>query len=198
SDLADAYRRAVERRSKDDGFDFHYALAQLAAGDVLGHLYFVKKKLPVIEQQGELAIEPHDDDEWMRAVHLWLYSPQGTIHLPGLLKWLTSEVTADLRSAGLGPLIAYRLEGYEGVFDCGLPDSRYDWKYCGRYWFARAMAHQRLGHAQEARQCYARAVRWVKRIGEVADLRQDVRLAYVLLEAEVDRKEAESLIFASA
>ena len=197
TDAADDYRRAVEH-SKDDRFDLHYSLAQLAAGDVRGQQSFIKKRFSTSDDEGVLAIEPHDYDEWMRAAQLWLYSPQGTIRVPGLFKWVTNEVAREWRRCGLGPLAVYRLEEYENVFDCGLPDSVYGWRYCGRFWLARAMAHQRLGHAQEARQSYARAVRWVERIGEFANLRPDTRLVEILLEAEVLRREAESLIFASA
>jgi tetratricopeptide (TPR) repeat protein len=195
-EAADDYRRAVEH-SKDDRFDLHYSLAQLAAGDVRGQQSFIKKRFSTSDDEGVLAIEPHDYDEWMRAAQLWLYSPQGTIRVPGLFKWVTNEVAREWRRCGLGPLAVYRLEEYENVCDCGPPDRVYGWEYCGRFWFARAMAHQRLGDAQQARHCYARAVRWVERIGEFANLRPDTRLVDILLEAEVLRREAESLIFAS-
>jgi hypothetical protein len=115
-----------------------------------------------------------------------------------LLKWATSAVIEAWRRDGLGPLVAYRLEGYAELLDYGLPDRVKGWQHWGRFWLVRAMAQQRLGHTQVARQSYARAVRWVERIGEFAKLRQDTRLVNILLEAEVLRREAESLIFTVA
>jgi hypothetical protein len=58
------------------------------------------------------------------------------------------------------------------------------------------MAQHRLGNARLAREHYERANRWIGRRTRIARIRRDYRDAWILLQAEVLRREAEALLFA--
>jgi serine/threonine protein kinase/tetratricopeptide (TPR) repeat protein len=68
------------------------------------------------------------------------------------------------------------------------------WRYSELNWFPLALVHHRLGHPDEARQCFDKGIQWLERKGPPSPQRSARLLPQDWLEAQLLRREAEEVL----
>lgn len=113
-----------------------------------------------------------------------------------VVKWANQGVSAnhspwDFHVLGLAQYRAGQLaEALESLTKANVKG----WRYHELSWFALALVHYRLGHPDEARQCFDKGIEWLARVGPSGPDQPANLLPQDWLEAQLLRREAEELM----
>jgi serine/threonine protein kinase/WD40 repeat protein len=91
-------------------------------------------------------------------------------------------------------LAQYRAGQFDQALQSFTKGNAQPWKYWEINWFGLALVHHRLGHADEARQCWDKGIQWLEREGPPSPERPAYILPQDWLEAQLLRREAEEML----
>jgi tetratricopeptide (TPR) repeat protein len=162
---AGEFARAFQTKPPDDLFRwFEYAIVLVQVGDTDGYL-------KLCAQMRERVGDSQDFGKVATLAHTCALAPRA-LGDPGAVVQLAQQRTAmtpndpshRLWSAHVLALAHYRAGHYREAVDCLSPELNGDpgLGYRIRNWLIAAMAHQRLGHGDEARRWLDKAEQWLK------------------------------------
>ena len=191
---ADCYARGLTRGPTDDGhFWFEYAALLLLSGDRPG---YVKACAHLVDRCGK--------DKGPRSYHVaraCTLAPHAVadMSLPGRLAEKELQGSREFWSLTEQGALAYRAGRFQEAVPLLERSLRANPKPGAAVlnWLWLALAHQRLGKAEEARRWLGKAQAWLDQYGDGMPARAEAEVGLHLhnwLEAHVLRREAEALI----
>jgi tetratricopeptide (TPR) repeat protein/predicted Ser/Thr protein kinase len=191
---ADGYARALKQGPTDDGhFWYEYAALLLLSGDRPG---YAKACAHLVEQSGK--------DKGPRSYHVaraCTLAPDAVadMSLPGRLAGKELQGSREFWSLTEQGALAYRAGRFQEAVPLFEQSLRANPKPGASVlnWLWLALAHQRLGKAEEARRWLGKAQAWLDQYGDGMPASAEVEVGLHLhnwLEAHVLRREAETLI----
>jgi superkiller protein 3 len=186
---AGEYSKADLGASRPSDDAFAYACLFLIRGDGEGYDCFCRD---LIRRAGQTV----DHFEAYALARICASARKSPVDPARAVRWANQAVTSSqppwyFHVLGLAQ---YRAGQYEQSLQSFARANETELRTWDLNWFGLALAHHRLGHADEARRCLAKGVQWLEREGPPGPGRPTKILPQDWLEAQLLRREAEDLI----
>jgi tetratricopeptide (TPR) repeat protein len=169
--------------------DFPYACLFLIRGDSEGYKRFCQEMI----QRAAKTEAPYELYNLARSCAMARKSP---VDPARAVQWANKAVASEplpwvVHVLGLAQ---FRADQFEQALQSFTKASGKGWRYSDLNWFGLALVHHRLGHSDQARQCFDKGIQWLEREGPPGPGQPARLYPQDWLEAQLLRREAEEML----